>query len=350
MALVRRTAYLGYYARTLNRELLRSQVRHVADETGATSFELLRDAVACVYRHNISLHDYFHFRFDTQSDEERSGWAGVGTMYEHQRRMNPPASRGVLEDKLRFARHYEAFVARTVARVSDVAADTRLRMALANNGTGRVVLKDSRGQAGQAVFVVGSDVCGDTKTLLAAAQQRGCDLVEEFVEQHPLLDELSSTSLNTVRIITELDSHDRTHIIGARLRFSVDHHVDNLAAGGLAAAINPDTGQVMGPATSSDIASPVHTAHPVTGAAIDKLTLPRWDEVTEVAVRASQHDRRNRSVGWDIAITADGTELIEGNHNWCRLLWQLPVRRGLLPLLQEHPGVGASQPQPRVRR
>jgi hypothetical protein len=28
-------------------------------------------------------------------------------------------------------------------------------------------------------------------------------------------------------------------------------------------------------------------------------------------------------------MTENGPDLIEGNHDWCKLLWQLPVNRGM---------------------
>ena len=44
--------------------------------------------------------------------------------------------------------------------------------------------------------------------------------------------------------------------------------------------------------------------------------------------------KQNRSIGWDIVITPEGPGLIEGNHDWCKLVWQLPVGRGLKLLLE----------------
>ena len=32
----------------------------------------------------------------------------------------------------------------------------------------------------------------------------------------------------------------------------------------------------------------------------------------------------------------EGPELIEGNHDWCKLLWQLPVNKGLKHVLEKY--------------
>lgn len=32
----------------------------------------------------------------------------------------------------------------------------------------------------------------------------------------------------------------------------------------------------------------------------------------------------------------NGPDLIEGNHDWCKLVWQLPVHKGLKPILEKH--------------
>ena len=43
---------------------------------------------------------------------------------------------------------------------------------------------------------------------------------------------------------------------------------------------------------------------------------PRYKETVEIALKAAQCLYGIRAIGWDIAITADGPIIIEGNDNW----------------------------------
>ena len=44
----------------------------------------------------------------------------------------------------------------------------------------------------------------------------------------------------------------------------------------------------------------------------------------------------NKSIGWDVAITEQGPSFIEGNHNWCKILWQVPRDKGLKNILMPY--------------
>jgi hypothetical protein len=59
-------------------------------------------------------------------------------------------------------------------------------------------------------------------------------------------------------------------------------------------------------------------------------------ESVEMVRKAALYIPENRSIGWDVAITETGPQLIEGNHNWCKLLWQLPVKQGLKSELEKY--------------
>lgn len=170
---------------------------------------------------------------------------------------------------------------------------------------------------------------------MARMKASGNEVAEEYVIQHDQLNRLSPTGLNTVRIITQLDNHDEVHILGARLRISVNSMVDNLAAGNLVAGIDLETGIVNTPAVYSDITKQEVTVHPVTHQRITGFEIPYWSESLDLVKEAARTDPSNRSIGWDVAITNEGPELIEGNHDWCKLVWQLPVKQGLKHRLEK---------------
>jgi hypothetical protein len=160
--------------------------------------------------------------------------------------------------------------------------------------------------------------------------------VEDFVQQHDELNKLSPSGLNTVRIITQLDAKNEVDILGARLRITINSSIDNLAAGNIAAPINMETGKVEGSGVYSDITKKEERIHPITGIQIIGFQIPFWKESLQMVKDAALLHPENRSIGWDVAITNNGPELIEGNHDWCKLLWQLPVKKGLKPILKRH--------------
>jgi hypothetical protein len=295
---------------------------------------LLMDDLFSTFRYNISLLDYFYFRFYEKDKKERQKWAGTGFMYEYQLQMNPKKSRRVLIHKILFLHHYKAFVKRNFLSFHEMQHDNNSILHLLENPSGRIVLKGSHGQAGAQVEVVKA---GDFNpaTLLIYMAKNKYDLAEEYVVQHPALSELSPSGLNTIRIFTQLHQ-GAVDLLGARLRISVNSPVDNMAAGNLAAVVNTETGIVEGSAVYSDITKPEETIHPVTGKAITGFQVPFWKETVQMAREAALLIPENRSVGWDIAITDEGPELIEGNHNWCKLLWQLPAKQGLKHLLEPY--------------
>jgi len=161
------------------------------------------------------------------------------------------------------------------------------------------------------------------------------DLVEEYIVQHPDMMRLSPSGINTVRLITQ-ETNGRIEVLAARLRISINSNVDNMAAGNAASPVDPITGKVTGPAVFSDITKPDITVHPVTGVEIPGFQLPFWNEILEMVKKAAMSIPENRSIGWDVAITPKGPLLVEGNHNWCKLLWQLPVRQGLKKELEKY--------------
>ncbi|HBE40810.1 MAG TPA: hexapeptide transferase [Bacteroidales bacterium] len=334
MEKIKRLIYLFYYLKETDFSQLNSIIKYASVKTGRSRTGIIFDMVCSVFRYNTSLKDYFSFRFFDLNASERKKWAGTGFMYQFQLQMNPKGKRELLEDKIMFLHHFKPCVKRAFCGLAEFIGDQEKAEEMLRNSSGLLVLKGSHGQIGAQVEVVRCS--GYTATsLIDYMKTRKFDLIEEYIVQHPVLMELSPSGLNTVRIFTQLHN-GAVEFLGARLRISVNSPVDNMAAGNLATAVDIKTGSVISPGVYSDITKLDQENHPVTGKRIVGFIVPFWKEVIDLAEKAALLTPENKSVGWDIAVTASGPELVEGNHNWCKLLWQLPVKKGLIDELEKY--------------
>ena len=333
----KRILYFSYYLKDLDRGKFRLFLNKAKKQTGKSTRSIITDIIQSVFQHNISILEYFQFHFYELPNEERKTYAGTGYMYEYQLKMNPKSSRSILEDKLIFLDKYSKFIHHGHASLTELENNPAVAAKLLANKSGKLVFKNAHGQCGNGIEVMKTDGLSQ-QMIIDQLKKGGNDLVEEFVVQHPDLMRLSPSGLNTIRIITQLNDLDKVDIIGARLRITINSSVDNLAAGNIAAPINVKTGKLEGPGVYSDITREEEYLHPVTKTEIVGFKIPFWNEAIDMVIAAALYNKNNRSVGWDVAISESGPELIEGNHNWCKLLWQLPVKKGLKPLLEVYLG------------
>lgn len=324
--MIKRLLYLGYYLKDFDRTKFQ-KFEQEALRSGMTKTSLWADVLKASLTYNISLLDYFYFKFYKLSKAERETYAGTGYMYEYQLKMNPKSERDVLEDKILFLAKFKEFVIRKSAIIAELKNNQNKIEELLHNPSGKLVAKGSKGQVGAEVKVIDAAKY-KADSLLKFMDDNKFDLLEEYVVQHHDIMAMSPSGLNTIRIFTQIEE-GKIHYLGARFRITINSTVDNMAAGNPAAPIDLKTGIVNGEAVFSDITREPISVHPVTGVKIVGFQVPFWKETLEMMEKAVFVAPKNRSVGWDIAISENGPELIEGNHNWCKLLWQLPAQKGL---------------------
>jgi hypothetical protein len=316
-------------------DLLKKFLTYTSELTGKSKFSLLTASIQDVYKYNISILEYFQFGFYDKSKLEKEEWAGTGYMYEYQIIMNPKEERVILDDKRKFFKSYQKYVIHTVADLQDLKNSKETIKKLLENPSGKIVFKSSDGKCGAGVKVENTKDF-DAKSITTYMENNVFDLVEEYIIQHPDLNSLSPSGVNTVRIFTQLDKNDEVELLGCRQRISVNSPIDNMAAGNLAAYINEQTGKITDAGSYSDITKKEETIHPITGVSIIGFQVPFWNETVEMVKEAAKLYPQNRSIGWDIVITENGPGFIEGNHDWCKLLWQLPAKKGLKQMLELH--------------
>ena len=155
-------------------------------------------------------------------------------------------------------------------------------------------------------------------------------LVQERARNHPAMRDLTNGALSTMRIISCLDEQGRPEIMAAVQRMAVGRNetVDNVHAGGMGVPVDLATGRLL---QGTDMGIDAHMGwidfHPTTGGRITGRALPMWEETCELVRRAHAAFSDWVVIGWDVAVTAGGPVLVEGNSGPDIDLIQRPMRR-----------------------
>jgi hypothetical protein len=174
----------------------------------------------------------------------------------------------------------------------------------------------------------------DSQSLVGnlARRSRLGHLIQPRMINHPAIADLSNGALSTVRVLTCLNELGVPEIVGAAFRMAIGRNrtVDNFHAGGIAAAVDCETGR-LGPASNLGVDAALGWLdhHPDTGGQIAGRTLPLWTDAVKLARLAHCAFADRVVIGWDIAILADGPTLVEGNGGPDVDVMQRPLRRGI---------------------
>ena len=174
----------------------------------------------------------------------------------------------------------------------------------------KIVIKPCNSRAGAGLRIVEYTTDADAVELFSKIESDM--LCEEYVYQHSAIAALNPSSLNTIRIVTIYDGHS-FQILSAALKMggSADSIADNLHRNGLAAGIHLESGIIH--TFGRDYANHIFTHHPVTGTQIIGIQIPHWEVVKETVKRAHLKMPAKPYIGWDVAITQTGVEIIEAN-------------------------------------
>ena len=143
-------------------------------------------------------------------------------------------------------------------------------------------------------------------------------VVEEYICQHPDMQRLSPSSVNSLRFVTVSSftkSKNRepfVDIVYSIVRIGRgDSVVDNLHSGGMVANADLETGILV--TGGADHTSTLYAVHPETGTPIKGFKIPYFFETLELVKEAIEKNRVEGYLGWDWAIGENGPLLMEVN-------------------------------------
>lgn len=142
---------------------------------------------------------------------------------------------------------------------------------------------------------------------------------QETIIQHSVINQLNSSSVNTIRMDTLVDNDGKVHVLSGYMRMSLkDHYVDNISRGGAMAIVDLNSGKLKKYAYPGfkNSGTKLLTKHPKTGTVFEGFKLPYIKEAIDLVSRAALLMPGLRIIGWDVAISTTGPVIIEGNSDY----------------------------------
>lgn len=297
--------YVAYIKKVVN------LISELSEETGISKWCLLCDYAGALIKHGCLIRHYRYGNFWKYSSLERKKILTYPRFVKLMNKMNDSTSVHYLEKKFEFNKHFASFVHRDWIYINEVSCDEFEKFVRKHS---EVIIKPIGGQEGQGVrkFKLANNPNVEFSKLYNELKNEDV-LVEQIIQQHPRM-VFGNTSVNTIRTMTVLDKHGKGHVVRAILRAGVgDCDVDNYCMGGSAYEIDLETGLICTRAHSK--VNPGSIYHRGTNIVMLGYQIPNWDKVIEDSCRAAECVPNLRLIGWDVAITETGTDLIEGNHN-----------------------------------
>lgn len=288
--------------------------RTIARERGGFSLRYFADALHCSYVHGASPENYMVLRFFSLSEAERKTYLTSGRSRAVDARLNARATahdRRLLARKDLFDRAFAPLIRRDFLYVPE-SSPAALSAFLSRHPL--FFVKPVGGTMGRGIERLASSAV-EADALYARCREEGL-LLEEPIVQHPALSRLNPSCVNSVRINAARSPGGEVHFVGACLKCGGAGAVtDNFHTGGIAYPVDLARGVVCGPGRNNlDLRD--YDRHPASGAVMPGFCLPFWPETLESVRAAMALVPSIGYVGWDIAVTPSGPELIEGNFHW----------------------------------
>ena len=177
---------------------------------------------------------------------------------------------------------------------------------------GTVFSKIPHGMGGKGVQLHRAMSEGECRALFDLCREQPT-VLEEVLTQCEELHVFSDGTVNTLRIITIIDSSGRVHIARCELRMGRSGMaVDNYSSGGLVAQVDVQSGIVY--SMGRDGNGREYLFHPDSGRQIVGFAIPDWEQYKSFACKLAEKYPDMRYVGWDIVKDSTGNFcVIEGN-------------------------------------
>ena len=317
---------LALAGRSFRKERVEAALKY-AQEGAVPERRVRADMLREYLRSNTSPDEYYRFQFYDKTAEERDAYFQD---WERKRWFSGGAWSVLPKDKyercLLFRDLYHRDV--TVIRFGENGAEEAYREFRRKHA--RFIAKPVRGLKGKGVRVLEA---ADVPSTEALRETVGADcMLEELITQGDELAAFHPASVNTLRLVTAVADSGEAVVVFALLRTGQGGSVvDNVGSGGIISRVETSSGTVV-----SDGLRGIRTfeTHPDSGIRFKGTVIPAWEAACTMAKNAHLRKPEQRLIGWDLAWTKTGWDVVEMNPSPSFQSIQVLMGKGIRPELQ----------------
>lgn len=313
---------------------MRSELKQLSIQEQIPLRKLWVDSIWSYLRYGCTIRQYVTGCFYRHSSFERNKILTTRRFFQLVKKTNDKSYVKYLEDKALFNTLFKQFIHRKWV-------DTRVMTQKDFNelcSLGKpIIVKPIGGTEGDNIYIINDREFNtpDKSAIIYDKLTNEKAIVEEVITQHPQMI-FNNNSVNTIRMITLLSKNNKkVDVIKAVLRVGVGETiVDNYHQGGCCYEVDLNSGRVCSQGVSRSSRNLIF--HPGTDICMLGYELPYWREVITCCIEAHLLLPQCRYISWDVSITPQGIELIEGNHNGDYDMLEFVGRNGFWPLLKKY--------------
>ena len=240
----------------------------IKEKSGQSKVYTFFDILVCAAKYGAGYYDYLMFGFYDMNGRQRDTYLTRVRNKKIMDLMNDPAFSDEFDDKLRFNKTFAAYLGRKTLN-GETATEEELAEFL--RGQEAIFAKINHGDCGRGVEKLYVKDFDSPAAMLAYIREHGLVVLEHVLPQHEDMARLHPSSVNTMRILTDLVD-GQVHIAYITVKMGRGNGVcDNSGQGGILCRVDPQSGKIISPAT--DDYFNVYEKHPDTGIVLQETKL-----------------------------------------------------------------------------
>jgi len=299
------TKWLLRKFKSINKERMNKTIDVIAKESGKSRTYIKFDMIKNFITRGCGYTDYFRSNYIDLTKEEKDTFVTAKSFYKFLSYMNDKKYQVILNDKIVFNNYFSKYIKREWININSSSVSDFERF-LSNKEV--VFAKTPIGEGGHGVSKIKVKDY-DIKKLYDQLKRKKQFLVEEAIIQSEEVNEMNPSVVNSFRIVT-IYKDGKVYLVNNALR--VNQGVSEVigCTDDIYFSLN-EKGKID--SNVIDDYGNIYEYHPLTNKKFSDVKINGVKEAFDLVKKLHLEIPQVRYIGWDIAFTDNGPELVEGN-------------------------------------